>query len=178
MALSLDENDERALAAAGLIAAFFDGDYETAIDFADRAVASNPNDARCVALLEDGSTRCAGQHEEAIRSFERSIRLSPLDPGRHNNLAGIGVALIELRRFDEAVAVSKKALRQNSSDGVAYRGLAAALAHLGRDAEAREVAARLLEVDPTFTISGWIARGGQSNSHLLIEGLRKAGLPE
>ena len=86
--------------------------------------------------------------------------------------------MIELRRFDEAVAVSKKALRQNSSDGVAYRGLAAALAHLGRDAEAREAAARLLEVDPTFTISGWIARGGQSNSHLLIEGLRKAGLPE
>jgi len=52
------------------------------------------------------------------------------------------------------------------------------LAHLGRDAEAREAAARLLEVDPAFTISGWIARGGQSNSHLLIEGLRKAGLPE
>ena len=39
-------------------------------------------------------------------------------------------------------------------------------------------AARVLEVDPNFTISGWIARGGQSNSHLLIEGLRKAGLPE
>ena len=55
---------------------------------------------------------------------------------------------------------------------------ARARAHLGRDAEAREMAARLLEVDPTFTISGWIARGGQSNSHLLIEGLRKVGLPE
>ncbi|MFZ0104150.1 MAG: tetratricopeptide repeat protein, partial [Pseudolabrys sp.] len=87
-------------------------------------------------------------------------------------------ALIELRRFDEAVAVSKKALRQNSSDGVAYRGLAAALEHLGRDAEAREAAAHLLELDPAFTISAWIARGGQSNSKLLIEGLRKAGLPE
>jgi adenylate cyclase len=40
------------------------------------------------------------------------------------------------------------------------------------------VAARLLEVDPAFTISTWIARGGQSNSKLQIEGLRKAGLPE
>jgi adenylate cyclase len=46
------------------------------------------------------------------------------------------------------------------------------------DAEAREAAARLLEVDPAFTISAWIARGGQNNSKLLIEGLRKAGLPE
>jgi len=53
-----------------------------------------------------------------------------------------------------------------------------AFAHLGRDAEAREAAARVLELDPAFTISAWIARGGQSNAKLLIEGLRKAGLPE
>jgi adenylate cyclase len=36
----------------------------------------------------------------------------------------------------------------------------------------------VLELDPAFTISALIARGGQSNSKLLIEGLRKAGLPE
>jgi len=177
LALSLDENDEAALAEAGHQAAFLDGDYETAIDFADRAVASNPNEARAW-RTRGWVYKYAGQYEEAIRSFERGIRLSPLDPLLHTALAGIGFALIELRRFDEAVAVSKKALRQSSSDGVASRGLAAALAHLGRDAEAREAAARFLEVDPTFTISGWIARGGQSNAHLLIEGLRKAGLPE
>jgi adenylate cyclase len=177
LALSLDENDETALRAAGLNAGYFDGDYETGIDLVDRAVASNPNEA--ITWRSRGwICKMAGQHEEAIRSFERGIRLSPLDPGRHNNLAGIGVALIELRRFDEAVTVSKKSLRQNSSDGVAYRCLAAALVQLGRDAEARQAAARVLEVDPTFTISGWIARGGQSNSHLLIEGLRKVGLPE
>jgi adenylate cyclase len=58
------------------------------------------------------------------------------------------------------------------------RCLAAAIAHLGRDAEAREAAARLLEVDPAFTISAWIARGGQSTPNLVTEGLRKAGLPE
>jgi adenylate cyclase len=177
LALSLDENDEGALGIAGWVTAFFNGDFETAIDFADRAVASNPNDARAY-RMRGWTYRTAGQYEEAIRSFERSIRLSPLDPALHDSLAGIGQALIELRRFDEAVAVSKKALRQNQSYSATYRGLASALAHLGRDAEAREAAARLLEVDPTFTISGWIARGGQSNSHLLIEGLRKAGLPE
>jgi adenylate cyclase len=37
---------------------------------------------------------------------------------------------------------------------------------------------RLLEVDPAFKISAFIARGGQSNLKLLIEALRKAGLPE
>jgi putative tryptophan/tyrosine transport system substrate-binding protein len=42
----------------------------------------------------------------------------------------------------------------------------------------REAAVRLLEVDPAFTISAWIARGGMSNAKLMMEGLRKAGLPE
>jgi adenylate cyclase len=90
----------------------------------------------------------------------------------------MGMALIELGRFDEAIVAGKKALRQNPSFSVTYRCLASAFAHLGRDAEAREAAARMLEVDSDFTISAWIARGGQTNSKLLIEGLRKAGLPE
>jgi adenylate cyclase len=177
LALSLDENDERVLFVAGMATAYITGDYETAIDFSDRAVARNPNDA--TAWRNRGWVyKFAGQYEEAILSFDRGIRLSPLDPLLHSNLAGIGQALIELRRFDEAVAVSKKALRHNSSDQATFRPLASALAHLGRDAEAREAAARLLEVDPAFTISAWIARGGQSNAKLLTEGLRKAGLPE
>jgi adenylate cyclase len=52
--------------------------------------------------------------------------------------------------------------------------LASALAHLGRDAEAREALARLLDVNPAFTTSGWPSWVAQSYK-LLIEGLRKAG---
>ena len=89
-----------------------------------------------------------------------------------------GMALIELGRFDEAVEAGKKAQRQNPFYSSAYRCLTSAYAHLGRDAEAREAAARTLEFDPAFTISAYIARGGQSKAKLLIEGLRKAGLPE
>ena len=177
LALSLDENNAGALGVAGWITAFFIGDFETAIDFVDRAVAYNFNDAGAW-KFRGWTYRSAGQYEEAMRSWERGIRLDPLDPALHVTLAGIGSCLIELRRFDEAAAVSKKALRQSASFSATYRVLASALAHLGRDAEAREAAARLLEVDPAFTISGWIARGGQSNAKLLIEGFRKAGLPE
>jgi adenylate cyclase len=90
----------------------------------------------------------------------------------------MGIALIEFRRFDEAIVAGKKAQRQQSSFWPAYCCLASAFAHLGREAEAREAVARLLEFDPAFTISAFIARGGQSNAKLLIEGLRKAGLPE
>ena len=79
---------------------------------------------------------------------------------------------------NDALSDARKAQRQNPFYPEPYRCLASAFAHLGRDAEAREAAARLLEVDPAFTISSWIARGGQSNATLLTEGLRKAGLPE
>jgi adenylate cyclase len=174
LALSLDENDERALSTAGLVTAVFIGDHETAIDYSDRAVATNPNSP--IAWNNRGWVcQLAGQYEEAIRSFERGIRVNPL--GIHNNLAGIGLALIELRRFDEAVAFCKRALRHNSSDLIVLGGLASALAHLGRDAEAREALARLLEVHPAVTTSEWPSWHAQSYK-LLIEGLRKAGLPE
>jgi adenylate cyclase len=104
--------------------------------------------------------------------------MSPVDPLLHTAFTGMGFVFIELGRFDEAIVAAKKALRQTPLYPVAYRCLASAFAHLGRDAEAREAAARVLEVDPAFTISAWIARGGQSNAKLLIEGLRKSGLPE
>jgi adenylate cyclase len=106
------------------------------------------------------------------------MRVNPVDPRLNLTFGGMAQTFIELRRFDEALAVGKKARRYNPSYSTAYRCLASAFAHLGRDAEAREAAARLLEADPAFTISSWIARGGQSNAKLLIEGLRKAGLPE
>ena len=106
------------------------------------------------------------------------MRVSPVDPYLVHSLIGIGYAFIALGRFDEAVVAGKKAHRLTPARGGAYPCLASAFAHLGRDAEAREAAARLLEVDPAFTISTFIARGGQSNAKLFLEGLRKAGLPE
>jgi adenylate cyclase len=90
----------------------------------------------------------------------------------------MGLAFTELGRFGEAIVAEKKALRQNPSFPMAYRCLASALAHLGRDAEAREAAARALDLDPAFTVSAMIARGGASKTSKLIEGFRKAGLPE
>ena len=88
-------------------------------------------------------------------------------------------SLIELGRFDEAILAARKAVRQNPSYSAAYRCLACALAHLERDTEARQEAARVLEHDPAFTISTYIARGlPGAKAKLLIEGLRKAGLPE
>jgi adenylate cyclase len=177
LALSVDGDNPGTLATAALISAFMVGDCESEIEMADRAVALNPNSYS--AWTNRGWVyNVAGLPEEAVRSFERAIRMSPVDPGLHLTLVGMGVALIELGRFDEAIVAGKKAQRLNPAVQGPYRCLASAFAHLGRDAEAREAAARLLETDPAFTISAWIDRGWQSNAKLLIDGLRKAGLPE
>src|SRR5499427_6226799 len=155
LALSINDDDPDALAVAAVTSAYMVGDRESEIEMADRAVALNPNSF--VAWSCRGQVyRIAGLPEQAIPSFELAIRISPVDPRLHLMLTGMGQALIELRRFDEAIAAGKKALRQSSSFSGAYCCLASALAHLGRDADAREAAARLLEVDPEFTISAWI----------------------
>jgi adenylate cyclase len=175
LALSIDDGDPETLARASQTLAHLVGDSEGAIEMADRAVALNPNS--WITWTNRGEVyRVAGLPEEAIRSFERAIRVSPVDPRLYMTLSGIGLALIELRRFDEAIAAGKKALRQNPSFVATYRCLASAFAHLGRDAEAHDAAARVLEIDPAFTISAFVAR--ESNVKLFIEGLRKAGLPE
>jgi adenylate cyclase len=172
LALSIDGNDDTALSILGWATASFSNDYDTAREMVDRAVALNPNAA--YAWGQRGWTYLiAGQPEEAIRSFERDIRLSPSDPRRFLTIVGIGIACIGLGRFDEAVAAAKNAL-QTRPTWRAYGCLASALAHLGRETEAREAAAGLLETEPDFRISERVPRTDQ----LYIDGLRKAGLPE
>jgi adenylate cyclase len=177
LALSIDGNDDVALSILGWATASFSDDYDTAREMVDRAVALNANSA--FAWERRGWTyQRAGQPEEAIRSFEHAIRLSPFDPWRlFLRFTGMSTALIGLGRFDEAVAAAKKALRENQTYGATYCCLAAALAHLGRDAEARKTATQLLEIEPDFRISEMAARSGQ-RAPMFIEGLRKAGFPE
>ena len=171
-----------ALSLLGRETALLSGDFDTAREMVDRAVALNPNSAS-VWGQRGWTYLIAGQPEEAIRSFERAVRLSPFDPFLFSTFAGMSAAFISLGRFDEAVAAAKKALSQNQTFVMTYRCLAAALAQLGRDAEARETAARLLELEPNFHISEWMAhrvlrKVSGDDGRFFIDGLRKAGLPE
>ncbi|MGY8662938.1 tetratricopeptide repeat protein [Bradyrhizobium sp. UFLA05-109] len=176
LALSVDENDPEALAIAGRVTAF-SGDIDAAIELVDRAVALNPNSAN--AWHRRGLTyRHVGQPDEALRSIERAIRLSPVDPWIFLMFTGMGIACIDLRRFDEAVEFARKALRKNHVSSMVYRCLAVALAHLGREAEMKAAVTQMLELEPNFRIAEWVARTSSSKLQVFIDGLRKAGLPE
>ena len=177
LALSIDGNDADALSMLGRATALLSDDFDTAREMVDRAVTLNPNAAHAWAQRA-WTYYLAGQPEEAIRSFERAIRLSPFDPWLFSRLAGMSAALISLGRFDEAAVAARKALRENQTFAMAYRCLAVALAHLGRDAEARKTVAQFLEIRPHFRISEWVARSDRPPTQMFVDGLRKAGLPE
>jgi adenylate cyclase len=85
LAMSLDGDTSEILASAAVVSAFLVGDHESEIEMADRAVSLNPNSFH--AWYDRGWVyKIAGLWEEAVRSFERAIRMSPVDPQLH--LAG------------------------------------------------------------------------------------------
>jgi adenylate cyclase len=89
LALSIDDSDPETLALACVTSVFMVGDYESEIEMADRAVALNPNSY--LAWTNRGWVyNIAGLPEEAVRSFERAMRMSPVDPALHRSFAGMG----------------------------------------------------------------------------------------
>jgi adenylate cyclase len=89
LALSLDDGDPDTLARAAATLAFMVDDCESSIEIADRAVALNANSF--TAWSSRGWVyRIAGLPEEAVHSFERAIRMSPVGPSQNVALLGWG----------------------------------------------------------------------------------------
>jgi len=177
LVLSIDENDPETLASVGWAKAYITGDFGAAMEMVDRAVSLNPSSS--MAWAYRGIT-CVfvGRTEDAIQSLEWAMRLSPLDPMLYTLQAFMAIAFINLRRFDDAVAAAEKSLHKKQNFMLAHRCHVAALAHLGRDSEAKQAVVRLLEHEPDFRMSIWANRTRQWPTKLLAEGLHKAGLPE
>jgi len=131
---------------------------------ADRAVAFNPNSDQAW-HCRGWVYRVAGLPEEAVRSFERAIRMSPVDPRLHLSFGGMGYAFIELRRFDEAIVAAKKAQRQSPTYSASYRCLASAFAI--SDVMLRRVRRWLVclrPIPPLQFLRGSLGAGNQTRS--------------
>jgi adenylate cyclase len=176
-ALDIDDTDADALAQWGRGLGFMTDDYQGAADFVDRAVAINPNSARAWSY-RGWAYRYMRHADEALMSFERAIRLNPLDPTLFDTLTGLANTLILAGRDEEASVQARKALALNPRFTSAYRCLAASTAYLGREREARDAAAALMEIEPSFRINAWAQYGGPWQGQRLLDGLRLAGLPE
>lgn len=118
--------------------------------------------------------------EIAIDHFQRSLRLSPVDPTRFNLLIGIGAAHFAEARYDLAAEWTEKGLREQPRALWAHRILAAACARAGQLEKARQSVKLLLQAYPDLTITKLlgILPAGPDYLQRFSDGLRWAGLPE
>ena len=129
-----------------------------------------------------------GRPEEAIKSLEQAIRLSPRDPSIGHWLGFIGIAEFHLGRHAEATSWLARAVQINMDPGtptaVQHAYFVSALALAGRPDEARAALADFRRVKPSATIAGLRAVAFSkeaafvSQQEPLYEGLRITGLPE
>jgi AraC-like DNA-binding protein/Flp pilus assembly protein TadD len=135
----LDRNDALVLtmlASAECVA----GDLSAAQLHIRRALAIDPSSAW--AWTRSGYVHCdLGKPDRALADFERALRLSPLDPMRHNAVIGTGFAHLLAGQYEQAVAHLEQGLIESPGSIWANRELAAAAAMAGdRDKAARCVA--------------------------------------
>jgi adenylate cyclase len=140
----------------------------------------NPNLA--TAWHFSGNVLCwLGRPEEAIEHFARAMRLSPLDPLLGQMHTGTAFAHFSAGRHEEAVSWAEQAVREAPAWVPAYIAAAASNALTGRIKEARQVVAKLRELDSGHciaTLKNIYPLRRPEDLAKLEQGLRRAGLPE
>jgi adenylate cyclase len=190
--LARNPNDHYLLGSKGHIL-MFQAHYDEAIAEHERSLALDPSEADVVVGLAFDYLYL-GQFEKSLEFFDKTIRMSPLDPALLFWYGGKSSANFGLKQYDQAIDWARRSIAI-SPDYVpsAHADLFAALALTGHEAEAREALQRYLTLPSSAqlkTIAAWKAflnskvdeqhrdpRVLESNDRL-IEGMRKAGLPE
>jgi adenylate cyclase len=173
-AVSLDEADAVGHAMLGY-ALIFGAQHDFAALHIERAIALNPMDVRITskhALL----LVFTGKGDEAVSSLDADLRRDPFPPAWFWDFRGI--ALFQSGKYEEAIKSLNHLTTLYPWD---YHYLAAANAHLGFDERARAYVQKILSTHPNYAISKIaILEPYKEPADLerLIDGLRKAGLPE
>ncbi|MHC4537156.1 MAG: tetratricopeptide repeat protein [Planctomycetota bacterium] len=152
--------------------------YDKALSEAERAVALNPNASDAYMIL--GTTLgFSGRWEESLLYAKKSLRLSPF-PGP-TYFRTLGYAYFMTGQYDESIVTWKKALKVSPNFLDAHIFLTACYSSMGRDAEARAAAKKVLDINPKFSIESKAKRlpfGNEADIERVVAALRKAGLPE
>jgi TolB-like protein/cytochrome c-type biogenesis protein CcmH/NrfG len=161
--------------------------HDDAIAEFERALALYPHDVNSLGGL--GFTYAGiGQFEKAIEFFDKAIRLSPRDPDMFSWCYGKVVAYFALQQYDQAIEWARRSIAIKPNFSPALGMLAASLALTGHEAEARDAEQRRIAVSPFKSIAALKASSSapspstdprvRAGFDRVIEGLRKAGMPE
>ena len=126
------------------------GDYQGGLQAAERAVELNPSDPDSLMALAKAQVRF-GSYDEAVANAALARRLHPMAPGYYPYVHG--QALYAAGREEEAQEVMAECLLDAPREANCLRIEAVALVRLDRVADAREVMARLTELDPGFSVA-------------------------
>ncbi len=178
-AIANGRDDATALALGGFAIGLVAHDREAARRAFEAALALSPS---CSLAYGFGSVVMAtgGDADRGIEWGERALRLSPFDPMSFTPLFSITISHFQRAEYDAAAEAARKCFQANPNWSYTHMLLAATHARLGRVEAARDAAARVLELEPGYTIGGMRAAVSLNPSiaEPLSDALRLAGLPE
>ena len=127
-----------------------------------------------------------GRAEETEAHIVEALRLSPRDTMAYGWMTQAGIAKNLLGLWEQAVAWFRRAIEANRNYPHQYFAMSAALAQLGRLDEAHSAVKAGLALNSSFSISRFranLAARCEDQRFLaqlepILEGMRKAGLPE
>jgi TolB-like protein len=129
---------------------------------------------------------CIGRTEETEAHIAEALRLSPRDTQAYIWMTHAGIAKNHLGSWEQAVVWFRRAIEANRNYPLPHFGIGVALAQIGRLDEARSAVKAGLALNPAISISrvraAVTARSDDptylAQTERVVEGLRKAGLPE
>lgn len=179
---ALDDDPECSLALA--VDGFVHTNLLKRLDIAEeryaRALAVNPNDS--LAWLLKGTMHAfRGEAAPAVAHTAHARALSPLDPLRYFFDSLSATAALAAKDYEQAHELALRSYRANRKHASTLRALAIAQWQTGRHDEARRTVTELLTVEPSFTVSRFVARSpstGFETGRIWAQTLREAGVPE
>jgi adenylate cyclase len=179
-AIKLDPRNAVALATYGHLRAYLFHDYETALVYFERALTACPNSALAM-VLKSGTLSYLGRGEEAVVYATHAVELSPFDHNLYYFYVFLSMAYYIKGDYESAVKWGRMSHSENPAYTANLRILAAALAACDLDEEAHEVAARLMQLEPDFSLDNYkrtlLPFSDAEICSRYIEHLSRAGLP-
>ena len=180
-AVDLDEHDAWAHAVLGFVN-FYAQRLDASLVECQHALQLNPNLAVAEAILAFAYS-WRGDYDDAVEHAEKAIRLSPRDTYSLGSFA-YAVAEFGAGHYVQAADWARKTTEVTPDLPAGWRYLAASLAHVDRLEEAQLAVNRLLQTEihdsigATRAIYARLPLASADFSDRVIDGLRKAGLPE